>query len=161
MFSRGCPRSQTRPSLSNGYSCVKVSCWSAAVCGVESTRMTSGCRPTNSLAYLRACSMLAAAHRTCIRRFEPPVQPKSASACANAARKVVAPRSFSLKGVRTPIWCTRSCCARAASGHVTAEPSNNLYEISPVYATIPLEGLGTTLTKHSRLGGRGTGCLTG
>jgi hypothetical protein len=59
-----------------------------------------------------------------IRTLRPSIQPKSASACANAETEAFATGSFSSVPVSTPMRRTRSaCCACATTGHAAALPS--------------------------------------
>ena len=76
----------------------------------------------NSFANVRIRSTLPPKKRTSTCTLRPTVQPKPASARANA--ESAAFPSFSLRPVSTPIRRKRSaCCARAASGHAAVLPS--------------------------------------
>jgi hypothetical protein len=89
--------------------------------------MTSGASATNSAAYLRYSSLLAAPQRRSIRTLRPTAQPVSWRPCRNAARRTCPSASSAAKFMSTPMCRTRSaCCARAASGHVAAAPPSRV-----------------------------------
>jgi hypothetical protein len=130
MFPLGRASRATRPLLTGSATVattigiVRVSRWRATVAGVALVRMMSGCRPTSSCASARIRLLSPPAHRRSIRTSRPLAQPRSASACMNAERRVLYAGSFSSLGMSTLMRRTRSfCCARATAGHSAALPS--------------------------------------
>src|SRR6516164_7644966 len=133
MLPPGCARFAAKPlpigsvTDANTIGIVFVSRARAAITGVVTPKIASGRRSTSSFVNVLILSGSAALQRSSIRRLLPSVHPNFASAARNVASQDCAVESLSSKAISTPISRIRSgCCARVASGHVTAEPTTTL-----------------------------------
>jgi len=129
----GCARLATNPAptgsmtFANTIGALRLACCSAATLALAEARMTSGASPTNSAAYVRLRSASPAGQRVSIRTLRPSVQPNCCSPSRNAASRAWSTGSLPAPPISTPIRRIRSvCCARAASGHVTAAPPSSV-----------------------------------
>ena len=133
MFPPGRGRLATNPEPTGSATTAKtigivvVSRFTAAVTGVESVKIRSGCRLTRSFANVRIRSVFAGAQRTSILRFWRSIQPNSESACVNSPSRALASESVSAYPMSTPIRAKRSVfCACAGSGQAAAVPPSRV-----------------------------------
>jgi hypothetical protein len=100
-----------------------VACFTARVGPVADVAMISTLSRTNSAAISAKRSLLPAAQRYSMVMLPPSIQPSSRSRRTNAANHW--PWVEGVPGTNNPMVGTfAGCCARAASGHVTAPPSS-------------------------------------
>jgi hypothetical protein len=132
-FPPGRARLSTKPAATGSgtrrktIGIVRVACSNDGRFTPPMDRMTSGASATNSAAYLRLSSGLAPAPRKSMRRLRPSVQPNCCKPCTKMSMSACSSASSAISGIRTPIRRIRSCCARAASGHVaTVLPSSDM-----------------------------------
>ena len=138
----------------------------AAVTGVDTARMTSGCSATSSSfasGWYRSAS--AAAKRCSMWTVRPSTQPKLASPSRNFANWLFLSLSSWAVSSNTPIRRIRSpCCARAASGHAAAEPPINEMKSRRLMCpqterpNLPLSSAcRNCVVQHSKIGWPGSG----
>ena len=111
----------------NTIGTARVACCNAATVGKVVAKRTSGVSATNSVAFFRLRSASLIPHRMWICALRPTAQPASCSPCRNAATRACPSRSSAGMFMSTPMRRIGSrCCARAASGHATAEPPSSV-----------------------------------
>src|SRR6516225_1362342 len=129
----GCARFAAKPdpigseTPRNTIGIVLVWRCNAAVTGVDTARMTSGCSATSSFASGSYRPASAAAKRCSMWTVRPSTQPKLASPSRNFANWLFLSLSSSAVSSNTPTRRMRSrCCARAANGQAAADPATPL-----------------------------------
>ena len=111
---------------------VTVACFAASAGPVAQVTIRSTFALANSVAISAARSFRPSAHRASIWRLRPSVQPSSPSRCTRTESH--GPPTAEVDAPRNPSLRTRSCCARAASGHATAAPPSSADELPPPHA---------------------------
>ena len=118
---------------------------STTTIGAVAAKTTSGVNASKSAASLRmrSGSRLLAPQRYATRTLRPTDQPSSCNPCRNAALRLCPSASSEARFMKIAMRRMRSgCCARAASGHVTAAPPRSVMN-SRRFIVIPLvRGLG-------------------
>src|SRR6516164_3912704 len=141
MLPPGRERLSTKPAptgsgtSANTIGKVRVTWYNTITLMVFSAKTTSGASATNSCAYLRARSATFSCQRMSIRTLRPSLQPNCCKACWNAATRAWPYGSSAARFMSTPM--RSGCCARAASGHVTAAPPSVVIKVRRVVTRSP------------------------